>query len=426
MAKIFSNQALKGFYDWAPEEFRLRKYIFSNWRQVCRRFAFEEYLTPILENADIYRAKSGEDVGLTELMVFTDQANRELALRPEMTPSITRLVSGIYDSSPKPLRLFSIANFVRNQRPQRGRNREFWQLNCDIFGSDNINTEIEMLSLALELVLVFNPPKDSFIVGISHRKLLDDLFSLLQIKIAWRLNVSRVMDKFSKLRPADFVISLEDIGLDRGQIDGLTDFMTSDSLDKVLENFPDLKESEALKDLRQVFISLDNLNYRGYFRFQPDVIRGFDYYDGLVFEVFDRHPENRRAMFGGGRYNGLAELFGKKSFPAFGFAPGDETFKLFLEVWGLLPIEKEDNDKRFFLPLLDASLATKSLTIAANLRAKGYLVESGLETMKIAKALEYANRKGITKVVLFGSDEESKGVYQLKDLASGEQITHKI
>ena len=181
-----------------------------------------------------------------------------------------------------------------------------------------------------------------------------------------------------------------------------------------------------MADLRSVFNSLDNLGYRGRYRFQADVIRGFDYYDGLVFEVFDRHPDNRRAMFGGGRYNGLAELFGKKSFPAFGFAPGDETFKLFLEVWGLLPIEKEDNEKRIFLPLLDSNLADKSMAIAAKLRSKGYLVESGLEPTKIAKALEHANRKGIAKVVLFGSDEEEKGVYQLKDLASGEQVAHKI
>ena len=172
-----SNQELKGFKDWYPEEMLLRSYIFSKWREVCLSYGFSEYLGPLLENANIYRAKSGEDIGGKELMVFVDQGSRELAIRPEMTPSVVRMVSKIYQSSVKPLKLFSIANFIRNEKPQRGRNREFWQLNCDVFGDKNNFSDLEILQMSIDIMLAFNPPKDSFILKINHRELIDYIFS---------------------------------------------------------------------------------------------------------------------------------------------------------------------------------------------------------------------------------------------------------
>ncbi|MCA9386774.1 ATP phosphoribosyltransferase regulatory subunit, partial [Candidatus Dojkabacteria bacterium] len=150
-----SNQPPKGTADWLPSEFAIRKYIFDTWREVCTRFGYEEYLTPIIESAEIYRVKSGEDVGGKELMTMFDRAEREYAIRPEMTPSVTRMVSKIYNDTPKPIRLFSIANYFRNEKPQRGRNREFWQLNFDIFGSDSINADVEIIQMAIEIMKAF-------------------------------------------------------------------------------------------------------------------------------------------------------------------------------------------------------------------------------------------------------------------------------
>ncbi|HXW00588.1 MAG TPA: ATP phosphoribosyltransferase regulatory subunit, partial [Anaerolineae bacterium] len=162
MKRKLSNQPVKGASDWLPEEFAVRRYIFDTWRKINQQFGYEEYLTPIFESAEIYRAKSGEDIGGKELMVITDPAGRELAIRPEMTPSVTRMVTKFYRQAPKPLRLFSIANFWRNEKPQRGRNREFWQLNTDIFGSKAMAADLEILQLALQIMLAFNPPKGSF------------------------------------------------------------------------------------------------------------------------------------------------------------------------------------------------------------------------------------------------------------------------
>ena len=162
MKKVLSNQEPKGTQDWSPEEFLLRKYIFDTWRRVCLRYGFEEYLTPLVESAEIYRAKSGEDVGGKELVTFTDLGGRELSIRPEMTPSVVRMLTKNYASSSKPIKYFSIANFMRNEKPQRGRNREFWQLNCDIFGSESFLADLEILQMALDLVLEFDPPQNSF------------------------------------------------------------------------------------------------------------------------------------------------------------------------------------------------------------------------------------------------------------------------
>jgi histidyl-tRNA synthetase len=170
---MLSNLPQKGTSDWTPEEFRVRKTIFDTWRKVCTSFGYQEYLCPILESADIYRAKSGEDVGGKELMSFFDQGGRELSIRPEMTPSVTRMVTRFYEQKPKPIKLFSIANFVRNEKPQRGRNREFWQLNIDTFGSNSILSDVEMLVLIIEMMLAFKAPKDSFKVNLNNRKLID-------------------------------------------------------------------------------------------------------------------------------------------------------------------------------------------------------------------------------------------------------------
>jgi len=428
MAKnIISNQAPKGTADWLPQEFAIRNYIFSTWEKVCRSYGFERYLTPTLENVDIYRAKSGEDIGGKELMVFVDQGGRELALRPEMTPSVTRLVSRVYDSLPKPIRFFSIANFFRNERPQRGRNREFWQLNCDIFGSDNISSDIEILTLALDLVLAFNPPRDSFALHLNSRHLIDGLLESLKLKAEQKIPVVRLLDKYAKLSADNFVGALEELKLKNEQIDEIIKFLSARNLDELIERLPAFVENRGYLELKSIFSELESLGYGDYIEFNASVIRGFDYYDGVVFEAFDKHPDNNRAMFGGGRYNGLSDIFGVKNFPAVGMAPGDESTRLFLESWGLLEkLNLNSNDKLLFFPLLDKNLSLQTKKIAKHLRAEGYLLESSFEVVKLGKSLEYANKKEISNVVIFGGDEAAKNIYKIKDMKSGVEKEFKI
>lgn len=420
MSKILSNQEAKGTRDWLPEEFFIRNYIFSKWRKVCLSYGFSEYLTPILENADIYRAKSGEDIGIKELMVFTDQAGRDLAIRPEMTPSVSRMVSKIYQSSPKPLKLFSIANFVRNEKPQRGRNREFWQLNCDIFGEDNFLSDLEILQLSLDLMLSFNPPKNSFVLKINSRKLIDDLFILLNLAENKKIALTRLMDKYAKLLKEDFIKLMKEIGLSDENINKVDNFLNALSIESLIEKIPELENKESIEEIKKTIQSLSDLGYGEYLVFSPSLIRGFDYYDGLIFEIFDNHKDNNRAMFGGGRYNGLAEIFGSKSFPAVGFAPGDETFRIFLESWNILP-EQSIYQDNYYLPLLSKKLEKESFILGNKLRLLNKKVEQGFNITKIGKSLEYANKKGLGKIVILGEEEFNKKIYKIKDMKSGKE-----
>jgi histidyl-tRNA synthetase len=382
-----------------------------------------------VESAEIYRAKSGEDVGGKELVTFTDLGGRELSIRPEMTPSVTRMVTKVYGSSPKPLKYFSIANFMRNEKPQRGRNREFWQLNCDIFGSDELSADVEILQLALDLMLEFDPPQDSFVLALNNRRLIDAVLELsgaTKLKETEKLTVVRTLDKWVKLSREDIKMRLEQSGLKVASIMILEKFMASQSLEELVTQLPALKNNPGLAETAKALEVLGDLGYGDLVEFNPTVIRGFDYYDGLVFEVFDKNPNNRRALFGGGRYNGLAEIFGEKNFPACGFAQGDETTKLFLETYGLLDKIAASRGEKYYLPLLSGELFINVNQLAKELRGQGRDVLVGLEEQKIGKALEFANKKKIAKVVILGEDEIKKGIYKIKDMASGAEKAIKF
>ncbi len=431
MNKI-SNLPPKGTKDWFPEEFAVRKYIFDTWRKVCLSFGYEEYLTPIIESAEIYKAKSGEDVGGKELTVFQDRAGRELAIRPEMTPSVTRMITQIYQDTPKPIRYFSIANFFRNEKPQKGRNREFWQLNADIFGSGSINADIEIIQLAIEIMKAFGATKDKFVVYINDRELISDVVTkFLQIPEENKIEAIRLIDKFGKLSNTEFVTQLKLLGASTEDETLFVRYFQKDEtcLQYVYKNY--LEGSESWKRTKEIFERLKKMGYEDFVTYNPSMVRGFDYYDGMVFEVYDRRDLTKdivgdegiyRSLFGGGRYNGLASIFGSQSFPAVGFAPGDETTKLFLESWNLLEQLQITNYKlQIYIPLLSDNLVNDVMALAQKLRDGGKEIITGLEVQKIGKALEFADKKIFGTVAILGENEKSRGVYKLKNMESGEE-----
>ena len=420
------NTPPKGTADWWGDEFIIRKYIFDTWRKVCTRYGYNEYLTPILETADIYRAKSGEDIGGKELMTLTDQAGRELSIRPEMTPSVTRMVTRFYDTETKPIRLFSIANFFRNEKPQKGRNREFWQLNFDVFGSESIIADTEIAQIALDIILEFGPPKDSFIFYINNRKLINALLDGVGENGKIKTEIIRTLDKWDKLSREEFIKKLKKLNLEQNCISRLIDFMESKSTNELIKKLPKLQNNEGLLEIQKVMGSLENLGYADWIQFNPSMIRGFDYYDGMIYEVFDRHPDNNRSMFGGGRYNGLASIFGSKSFPAVGFAPGDETTKIFLESWNLVNKILENKKDKYYLPILSERITIETQNLAQKLRSKNLNLELGLTTQKLGKALDYANKKNINKVIILGEEESEQRIYKIKDMRSGEEGKVKL
>jgi histidyl-tRNA synthetase len=421
MKQKLSNFPVKGTSDWFPEEYAIRRYIFETWRRVNRQFGYEEYLPPLLEAADIYRAKSGEDVGNKELIILTDPAGRELALRPEMTPSVTRMVTRFYKQTTKPLRLFSIANFWRNEKPQRGRNREFWQLNTDIFGSNSMNADLEILQLSLEIMLAFQPPKSSFTLYMNHRFLIDTLLTeLAKIPKDLCLPTIRLLDKYQKLGIETFRDALQELGLEQSALDQLSRFIQSQNAEQLLENFPELENDPGYQQILYLLTTLQDLGYGEWVVFNPSIIRGFNYYDGVVFEIFDNHPSNRRAMFGGGRYNGLARIFGEQDIPAVGIAPGDETTRLFLQSWKLIPEHLQEN-RTIYVPLLDEKLIRTIRKLVQELRQAAFIVEQGLEFQSVKQALSYANKRNFPYVLLLGPDELNQGTVSLKNMRTGEQ-----
>jgi len=421
MNQKLSNLPYRGTTDLFGIELKKRQYIFNVWRQTCLNFGFQEYLTPLLEPAIIYETKSGEDVGKKQLYTLTDLKGRRLAIRPEMTPSVIRLVSRIYSSAPKPLRLFSIANFMRNERPQKGRSREFWQLNADIFGSESNLSDTEIISLALSIMNNFKAPSGSFSLYINDRRIVDQvLIDIVGLKKDQTSSIGRILDKFKKLERPDFSQALTDLGLNSKQIETIVSFLKSDA-SNLVTNFPQLKDNPGYQNITQLIKNIKQIPLAENVIFQPSIIRGLDYYDDMVFEVFDNHPENNRSLFGGGRYNGLADIFGSQNIPAVGFAPGDITTKLFLEQNDLFP--KDQISISVFLPVLDEKLIQATFSLASQLRSLNLPIVTSTEVTPLTKALQHAGKQKFSFILILGEKEVEQKQITIKNLETGDQQT---
>jgi histidyl-tRNA synthetase len=336
------------------------------------------------------------------------------------------MVSRIWKECEKPIKWFSIANFYRNEKPQKGRNREFWQLNADLFGESGLNADIEILSLTLDIMRAFNPPSGSYELRLNHRELINTFFSTIlglgddEIK----KNLMRLLDKYEKLRKDDFeklVNELWDIDITK-----IHQFMQAQSISDLEKSFPVLSDIPFFIDFKTIFSNLQS-NFWYVVKFSASLIRGFDYYDGIIFEMFDTNPENSRSLFGGGRYNGLAGIFGvKEPISAIGFAPGDETMKIFLENWGLTKSILETKEEIIYIPLLEENLFSDIQSIASSFRSKWRQVLVGLSVKKLGKALQYADKKWFSSVIIFWETEKKWGYYIEKNLKTGEETQQKI
>lgn len=403
--------------DWFPQEYKLRSAIFSVWRETCISFGYEEYLWPIVEYADVYRAKSGEDVWWSELTIITDRAGRELALRPEMTPTITRMVASRYSQLPKPIRYFSIANFFRNERPQRWRNREFWQLNFDCFWSNSLSTDVEAIQLWIEIMLWYWAPSWSFVVYLNDRSMINDfLDNIVWLDDNQKKEAVRTMDKWDKLTKEEFIKTLTWKGLTTDQTTKIIHFLSNDDITWLPDSW---------HQVQQVYQQLCALGYEAYIQFKWSLMRWFDYYDGIVFEFFDKHPDNNRAMFGWGRYNWLASIFGVDSFPAVWAAPWDEPAKLFIESRWLTDVlvDRFDHITSYYIPIIDEWLQIDTQKLAQQLRKDqvNRSVIMSLEVKKFNKAIEFANKQWYDYLVIFGVQEKQNGIYKIKNLSTGEE-----
>ena len=422
-SKNLSTQSYKGTRDFYPKDFSLQKYLFDIYREVCLSYGYEEYNGPLLESFDLYAAKTGEEIVNNELYSFTDRGNRRVAIRPEMTPTVARMIASRIQEIPKPIRWFSIANFMRNEAPQRGRLREFWQLNLDMFGVDSLDAEVEMIEISRDIFTKLGATTDMFECRINNRKLLNAVFQNIGLSYENEqiYKVSKAIDKKDKISIYDFEKMLAQAGCNRNQVDKINNYLTSN-----INNLSDFVDSNELgyQEIKTTFdlIKYDERNH--FVKFAPGLMRGFDYYTSTVFEFYDLDPSNRRSLFGGGRYDDLISIFNNQSLSAIGIAPGEVPMLDFIEVHKLIPIIKNSTD--ILVTSIDISAKFYINMIANRLRVKGCNVVSYLNSDKLDKQLKYAQQKEIKYVVIAGDLEVQKQTFKLKNMFERTEIEIKI
>lgn len=417
MEKIkLSLEPYKGTRDFYPEDMFIQKYIFKTMRKVAQRYGYQEYNASILEETNIYRAKSGEEIVNEQTYSFTDRGGRDVTIRPEMTPTVARMVAQKRKDLSFPLRWYSIPNLLRYERPQRGRLREHWQLNVDIFGVDGIAAEKEMIMISSDLMRSFGITDEKFIIKINSRKLVNyflrDYLKLDDEKI---YKISKLIDRKLKMKEREFKAQSEEIlGKNAAEI-LIREFLNI----KNLNEFPKgINERREVKEIREL---IDELAAQGIKNmvFDPSLMRGFDYYTGIVFEVFDLNPDNRRALFGGGRYDDLVGIFNVEKVPGVGFGMGDVTIRDVLETYNLLPKYKSETD--LYICKFSPEYENFANSLAGYLRGVGVNVALDLTERKIGAQIKAADRQKIPYVVCIGEDEVKTGIFKVKELETGKE-----
>lgn len=414
-----SVKPYKGARDFYPEDKRLQKYMFSKWREVAERYGYEEYDAPVLEPLDIYLAKTGEEIVNEQTYVFEDRGGRKVVIRPEMTPTVSRMVAGRRQELGYPLRWYSIPNLWRYERPQRGRLREHWQLNIDIFGVQGTAAEFEIISLVNDMFKAFGALPNMYGIKLNHRGLIDYLLGdYLKLNQAQALKIGKLIDRMHKMERSSFISKADEI-LDAKQKEaGATEKLLSVLDAKKLSELPEeAQEQPAAKELKDLLEKLQAFGINNA-SFDGTLMRGFDYYTGVVFEVFDKNPENNRSMLGGGRYDGLVGLFGVKAVPTVGFGWGDVTLANFLQGHDLMPDLKPETD---IYVVLVGDVIVRSQKVISSLRYKGLNVAVDISGKKIGDQFKTADKKGVKYALIVGEDELQKEVFKLKNLKSGEE-----
>lgn len=414
-----STQPYKGARDFYPEDKRIQNWMFSTWRRVVEAYGYEEYDASIIEPLELYAMKSSQEIVNEQVYSFTDRGGREVTLRPEMTPTVSRMVAARRQELPLPIRWYSIPNLWRYERPQRGRLREHWQLNVDLFGIDSIEAELELFQIADDLMRAFHAKRKDYEFRINSREFIDMLFRdacrLDDLKIS---DVIRLTDRIHKMPKEEFRTALLSIVGSESKTDLILHLMAIKDINELPE---DIRSHDSANRLSSV---LEGLRASGItnFRFDITLMRGFDYYTGVVFEVFDTDPENNRSLFGGGRYDGLIGKFGVDPLPTVGFGLGDVTFKDFLETHGLLKAVKTRIEAVVILRE-DVSME-RVRTVLSEFRNMSVKVAADFTGRKVDKQYKAALKSGVKYAIFVGDDAIAANQYILKNLATGKEETH--
>ncbi len=405
MAPKLNTEAYKGTRDFYPEDMAVQRYIFDKWAKTAELFGFERYDASILEPAELYKSKGAENEELVneQTYTFTDRGDREVTLRPEMTPTVARMVAARRRELSFPVRWYSIPNLFRYERPQRGRLREHWQLNCDMFGVDDVSADVEMIALAYNVLMAFKGVDDNmFEIRVNSRKLMQEILSDKLINAELLPEYLKLLDKKAKISEGEFKSAEKKLLKDGIQLN----IQVNEELNKIIF---------ALNEL-----GISNVT------FDPTITRGFNYYTGTIFEIFDTDPKNNRSLIGGGRYDNLTSLFGGDPIPGIGFGMGDVTMRDFLETHNLLPKDIHVTAPTLMVLPMDVSHNIEGEKIAQSFRVADIRTAVDLSDKKLGKKISSASDAGAEYVLVVGSDEVASGTFTLKKLTTKEEVTGTI
>lgn len=409
------HSSLPGFRDFYPEEMARRNQITRVWRDVARRFGFEEYDGPPLEALELYIEKSGPEI-VGQLFNFTDKGERQVTLRPEMTPTLVRMLGARIKGLPRPVRWFSTPQLFRYEKQQRGRLREHFQLNMDIIGEESILADADLLAAALEVQKSLGLTSEDVVARVSDRRLLHETLTAFGVKEETLPIAYNVIDKVERDPRELCVRRLEEIGLSNEKAEAALD-MTSLSLDEFSSRYGENpKIAEAISRLKLYFESLTALGFGDWVQFDMKIVRGLAYYTGVVFEIFDRKGE-LRAICGGGRYDNLFASLAGVDVPSLGFGMGDVVLGELLKD-RKLAVEGSRSVDVYVIAVSD-EVQTEALRLVSDLRASGRSVIFPFKSTGVGKGLKAAAVAGAREAVIIGPDEIASGVLGVKDLASG-------
>lgn len=412
--KQLSLEPYKGTRDFYPEDQFIQNYIFSTWKKAVQSFGYLEYNASILEETELYKAKSGEEIVNEQTYTFTDRGGRDVTIRPEMTPTVARMVAAKRRELTFPVRWFSIPNLFRYERPQRGRLREHWQLNVDMFGVEGAAADAEVIAVSYTIMKSFGASDTQFVIRISSRKFMNFLmrehFGLSE-EVSHAL--SKLVDRKEKTEAALFKTQVAELLKDKAE-----EFLNILEI-KNIQDFPEsLSGHASAVELAALFEALTRQGITNTI-FDPTIVRGFDYYTGVVFELHDTGSENNRSLFGGGRYDDLVGIFNVEKVSGIGFGMGDVTIRDFLETYNLLPVYASTT--KVYIAPFDETCLSASLELTQYLRDKGVNTAIDLTDRKIAGKVKTADREKIPWLIVLGQDEIKSGKFKLKNLAQSKE-----
>lgn len=417
-----SIKPYKGARDFYPEDKRIQKYMFNVMRRIVQSYGYEEYDAPILEPTDLYLIKGNQEIIDDQTYTFADRGGRSVTVRTEMTPTVSRMVAAKRQELSYPLRWYSIPNLWRYERMQRGRLREFWQLNVDIFGIDNVSAEVEMIQVADAVLKAYGAKPNMYSIKLNSRVLIQYILNdYLTLDDVQATSVIRIIDKMKKMDESAFIAQLDAIFTpaqrESGRVDQLLELLKVSVVEELPESIAQHESAVRLHELVELLKSLQIPNIA----FDMSLMRGFDYYTDVVFEVFDTHPDNNRSMFGGGRYDGLVGQFGVESIPTVGFGMGDVTLLNFLEIHELLPNLSPETDAYV---VLIGDTYSRAASLLTELRMQGLNLAVDTTGRKLDKQIKAAVKKSLRYAIIIGENELTSEEFILKDLHTGIEEKH--